>query len=196
MQRISVGKSLKYHRSKLEEALRCDACGFQPPPYLATSILEAHHIEPAADGGPHAYENLILLCANCHRAAHKLFPRQRGYRVVPTRDLLLEALADPEAFLEKKQAHIQKIVEDIHPYKAPPSPPPEPPPDLGPSDAQLLAIVDEIAHIIDRMEKREERKEQAFWKFVHKIKREVAIVRCPFLDPKDMVDSQQPSART
>lgn len=40
----------------------CEACGLYAP-----YILEAHHVKPVKEGGKGWPENLIMLCANCHR---------------------------------------------------------------------------------------------------------------------------------
>lgn len=43
---------------------RCYVCG-------ETAILNHHHIIRRADGGSNKKINLIVLCPNCHSAAHK-----------------------------------------------------------------------------------------------------------------------------
>jgi 5-methylcytosine-specific restriction endonuclease McrA len=40
---------------------RCEVCGFS-----CELALEVHHIVRVADGGSHDWDNLVLLCANCH----------------------------------------------------------------------------------------------------------------------------------
>jgi 5-methylcytosine-specific restriction endonuclease McrA len=42
---------------------RCQACG-------STAGLEVHHIEPRARLGGDVEQNLITLCASCHRKLH------------------------------------------------------------------------------------------------------------------------------
>jgi HNH endonuclease len=110
MQRSQIGKALKDARRNSGEALRCDACGYTPPNEFAERLLEVHHIERVADGGEHSDENLVLLCNNCHRMAHCLFPCVGGYRKVPARGKLLAALAAPDAFLARsREEAMEKI---------------------------------------------------------------------------------------
>ncbi len=61
------------------EGLMCEACGFAPVAAFgekAESSIEAHHIIPLADlpsSGTHTTVNdLVLLCATCHRLIHSL----------------------------------------------------------------------------------------------------------------------------
>ncbi|SFT84157.1 HNH endonuclease [Idiomarina abyssalis] len=60
---------------------KCGVCGFISENYYGesvSSIIEVHHIEPvSALSHPRAYDpktDLIPLCPNCHRAAHKRKP--------------------------------------------------------------------------------------------------------------------------
>jgi hypothetical protein len=70
----------KKNLARLEHgALACEACGFTPAPrYGAPSerAIEAHHTAPLAslpaDGGVTRLEDLVLLCATCHRLLHAL----------------------------------------------------------------------------------------------------------------------------
>ena len=61
--------SERYIPTPLEELLyelaghRCTIC--QAP------LLEIHHIKPLEQGGETTYENLIVLCPNCHTRVHK-----------------------------------------------------------------------------------------------------------------------------
>jgi 5-methylcytosine-specific restriction endonuclease McrA len=42
---------------------RCQFCG-------SVAALEVHHLQPRSHLGDDAQENLIALCAGCHRSAH------------------------------------------------------------------------------------------------------------------------------
>lgn len=42
----------------------CQRCG-------ATVGLEVHHVVPLARGGSNAPDNLVTLCGDCHRGAHR-----------------------------------------------------------------------------------------------------------------------------
>lgn len=42
---------------------RCQSCGRQ-------SALQVHHVKPRSDLGDDSDENLITLCAACHRLVH------------------------------------------------------------------------------------------------------------------------------
>lgn len=46
---------------------RCMKCGFD----LYPEAIEIHHIVPLTKGGKDNLSNVTLLCANCHRHAHK-----------------------------------------------------------------------------------------------------------------------------
>lgn len=62
--------------------------------------LEIHHIQPAAEGGPDALENAILLCFDCHAAAGHYNPKHpKGAKFSPAelrthRDRLWDAVAE------------------------------------------------------------------------------------------------------
>lgn len=45
-----------------------------------TDYLEMHHIIPRAEGGTDDYDNLILLCAECHAAIHKRAYNKERYK--------------------------------------------------------------------------------------------------------------------
>jgi 5-methylcytosine-specific restriction endonuclease McrA len=44
---------------------RCQVCGI-------TINLEVHHIQPRSDLGSDVVDNLITLCAGCHRQQHNI----------------------------------------------------------------------------------------------------------------------------
>jgi 5-methylcytosine-specific restriction endonuclease McrA len=50
---------------------RCQNCG-------AADNLQVHHIERRSQLGPDTGDNLITLCADCHRALHPSGRRQVG----------------------------------------------------------------------------------------------------------------------
>jgi 5-methylcytosine-specific restriction endonuclease McrA len=50
------------HHVMERDGFACTRCG-------ATENLEVHHVEPARLGGRTMPENLVVLCADCHRAA-------------------------------------------------------------------------------------------------------------------------------
>jgi 5-methylcytosine-specific restriction protein A len=48
------------------------ACGFTP---RVESQLDVHHLDPIAEGQRRTrLEDVVVLCANCHRLAHSLEP--------------------------------------------------------------------------------------------------------------------------
>src|SRR5574343_250313 len=53
----------------------CHDCGFDKVP----SILEVHHIIPTYKGGLDTYDNLVLLCPNCHAIRHLEIRRLENY---------------------------------------------------------------------------------------------------------------------
>jgi hypothetical protein len=67
-------------RNAREEALaraghRCTWCG-------AREDLHVHHKKPVSEGGTDAQSNLTVLCASCHRLAHKRQQRIKIIRIV------------------------------------------------------------------------------------------------------------------
>jgi 5-methylcytosine-specific restriction protein A len=58
--------------------LFCEACGFEPGAYgdRGDRVIECHHIRPLSTGGERRtrLRDLVLLCANCHRAVHAKIP--------------------------------------------------------------------------------------------------------------------------
>lgn len=61
---------------------RCEGCGWRLPDCCRagdrSELLEIHHIHPTAAGGRDETGNLVLLCLNCHKVAHRLFPLRKG----------------------------------------------------------------------------------------------------------------------
>ncbi|MGI9898367.1 PIN domain-containing protein [Vibrio natriegens] len=47
----------------------CEGCGYIDDG--DRSILEFHHLVPLSEGGDNSFDNLLLLCPNCHRLEHK-----------------------------------------------------------------------------------------------------------------------------
>jgi 5-methylcytosine-specific restriction endonuclease McrA len=65
----------KYHVSKSNNKLfdelgydSCQICDYDEYP-----ILEIHHITQKAHGGTNGFNNLIVLCPNCHIMVHKKY---------------------------------------------------------------------------------------------------------------------------
>ena len=53
----------------------CHACGYVPPDGMTPTVIEIHHLHPLAEGRRRTtLEDLIPLCANCHRLAHDESP--------------------------------------------------------------------------------------------------------------------------
>lgn len=46
---------------------KCEVCSFSNK-----KILEIHHVLPISKGGDNNWENLSILCPNCHRSVHDL----------------------------------------------------------------------------------------------------------------------------
>jgi hypothetical protein len=61
------------------EVLARDKHGCQAPGCGRTRFLEVHHIKPRGQGGSNKAENLMTLCASCHRLWH-----EKGIRVRET----------------------------------------------------------------------------------------------------------------
>jgi len=49
---------------KARDGHRCTQCG-------STNRIQAHHIVPVEDGGPHTAANMRTLCHKCHLAEHR-----------------------------------------------------------------------------------------------------------------------------
>lgn len=47
----------------------CESCGYTIN--SGRNYLELHHIKPLGEGGEDTFENMILLCPNCHRMFHE-----------------------------------------------------------------------------------------------------------------------------
>ena len=56
---------LAYLRKLKHTAGECKLCKFNLP-----EALDVHHIIPKSRGGNNSIENLVTLCANCHRLVH------------------------------------------------------------------------------------------------------------------------------
>ena len=80
--------SRRYERSRANRSMAialhgttCVVCGFSFDSFysgIAGDYVEIHHLEPVSTmGGPRAVDprtELVPLCANCHRAAHRRWP--------------------------------------------------------------------------------------------------------------------------
>lgn len=62
------GCSLRAKECKQNNIKKCQACGYNEYP-----ILQIHHIIEKHNGGTNDFDNLIVLCPNCHKKAHKKF---------------------------------------------------------------------------------------------------------------------------
>lgn len=47
----------------------CESCGYTIN--SGRNYLELHHIKPLSEGGDDTFENMVLLCPNCHRMFHE-----------------------------------------------------------------------------------------------------------------------------
>ena len=57
--------SIKRKMLKNQKIAHCEYCGNK-----TKEILQIHHIDSVASGGNNDLNNLIILCPNCHKAAH------------------------------------------------------------------------------------------------------------------------------
>lgn len=78
-ERSSTLANRKKARAKAAGQLRCEACGFDfEATYgpLGRDYIECHHTRPLFASGPvqTRLADLALLCANCHRMAHRGYP--------------------------------------------------------------------------------------------------------------------------
>jgi hypothetical protein len=61
--------------ARRREVLERDGHRCRVPGCGSTHFLSVHHIEPRSAGGSNAPENLVTLCASCHRAIHEMAER-------------------------------------------------------------------------------------------------------------------------
>jgi predicted HNH restriction endonuclease len=64
-------------RAKHDGQLLCEVCGFDFDAAYGIDYIEAHHTEPIASLESeidNTIESVVMLCANCHRAAHSKTP--------------------------------------------------------------------------------------------------------------------------
>lgn len=78
---------------------RCFICGEENP-----NVLESHHIIPRRHGGSDDRENIVRLCANCHRGIERMYDR-RFYRQLG----LLDRKAESEE--ESSEGVVSRFVE-------------------------------------------------------------------------------------
>lgn len=76
--------------------LQCELCGFSPELFndlYFESVFEAHHIIPISEtsGKKTQLNDLLLLCANCHRALHKAISKERKWlSIVEAKQILFK----------------------------------------------------------------------------------------------------------
>lgn len=87
---MTVGKALRVRIEK-SSSKRCYCCGVR-------SDLTEHHIIPKEYGGADIEENIVALCANCHKAFHLAFYFQNLKHV--NDKILLERLEKLRLFKE------------------------------------------------------------------------------------------------
>lgn len=81
--------------------LRCALCGWFMPQtaflkkFSRTNGCEFHHIVPVKEGGTNSYENIILLCPNCHKMA--------DHGVIAREELLKHTFSKEEAHQEAEK---------------------------------------------------------------------------------------------
>lgn len=74
-----IRAEIQHKRKEVIDVLggKCEVCSFSNK-----NILEIHHILPISKGGDNNWNNLSVLCPNCHRSIHDLINT-----VNPERDL-------------------------------------------------------------------------------------------------------------
>lgn len=102
---------------------KCALCGWQLAPvpflfrkkYYASYGLEMHHIVPVSEGGTAEWDNLILVCPNCHKQADMgLIPRtvlQENLKPYPS----AEEIATYRSFGKQKtrKHHLEEYAEEM-----------------------------------------------------------------------------------
>jgi len=75
-------KDIVYFFRYILPTLPCEACGWKE------SSRDIHHIKLLSKGGTHTLNNLITLCPNCHRLAHKnLLSKDKLRKLVKSRTI-------------------------------------------------------------------------------------------------------------
>ena len=78
--------------------LHCEICRREPvgsDSEISEAIFEAHHLVPLAAGGARVTKvsDLTLLCASCHRQAHKAIAKHKRWLTIPELSQLLKSLS-------------------------------------------------------------------------------------------------------
>ena len=95
----------------------CSGCGWQMPFSINGDGLDIHHVKPVCKGGSDDISNLLLLCPNCHRVAHKFF--HSSMRGMPDMDKqkLVEELRllseNRNAFIDRHSLSANEILRDL-----------------------------------------------------------------------------------
>ena len=72
-------RKFKQYRAKLDKELKCEICDFsfrETYGVFGQGYIEAHHIEPISkreQSKETTFDDLILVCSNCHRMLHRKF---------------------------------------------------------------------------------------------------------------------------
>ena len=75
----SLVKAFKRYKKTIDETLKCEICGFsfsETYGVFGQGYIEAHHIEPISkreQSKETTFDDLILVCSNCHRMLHRKF---------------------------------------------------------------------------------------------------------------------------
>ena len=92
---------------------KCEVCGWVPSGRWwkhPIDGLEMHHIVPVSAGGTDDLDNLIAICANCHRLAHRIWRLQKVWESrAAIIAQLREALGNPEDWFENDDIEIRSF---------------------------------------------------------------------------------------
>ena len=102
---ILVGNNIRYIPAQIRREVNIEA-GFRCAICKGTSALELHHIIPFEKGGETSTNNLILLCAVCHRRVHRGEISREDLRAF--KKLILNT---PSEKLQKDE--LKKIITDV-----------------------------------------------------------------------------------
>ena len=107
---------VQYKRSKIIRFLggNCDICNFSN-----AHILEIHHKHPLSKGGSNNFDNLNLLCPNCHRTVHSILDAKKPtevferelYHYIQHIDNFVSVLSDNLGILIKQNELSKKILD-------------------------------------------------------------------------------------
>lgn len=111
VKRKSLGKKVRFDVFK-RDAFTCQYCGQTPP----TVVLEVDHINPVANGGLDAIDNLLTACFDCNRGKAAGLLTAIPESLQDKADLLQEKHDQLKAFerlIKARRRHEEKLIDEV-----------------------------------------------------------------------------------